>query len=797
MRYGHFDDKAREYVIERPDTPRAWINYAGSRLYGAIVTNNAGGYSFYRSPAEGRILRFRFNSIPMDQPGRYFYLRDRDNGDFWSASWQPVGKPLDRYKSVCRFGTGYTVITSRYASIETETAYFVPLDQTFEYWWLKVRNRGRKPRRLSVCSYAELTAEWNMHNDMLNLQYVAYIAQARCKDGLIEASSCARLREDPDHFANRDQSRWWWLTQVGGSVVAHDCDRDRFLGRYRSYHNPEAVERGRLGDSECYSDDPCAALQSDLELAPGASADVIVLLGIGKADVGARVRAEYAHAERAAAELAKLKGNMHGLLDGLAAKTPDADFDHMVNVWNAYNALMTFSWSRACSLVYTGDGRDAFGYRDTVQDLVGVAGLIPDAVRERLELMITGQDANGGAQPQIRPWLHRPGQMSPTPAQHYRSDDCQWLFNAVPLYVAETGDTAFYRRRLPYADQGETTVLGHLRRALEFNLERTGMHGLPCGLAADWNDCIKLGFKGESVFVTFQLRYGLKTYADIADMLGDSGEAQWARGQLTELDRKIQAYCWDGQWFVRAWREDGAVFGAAECEEGQIFLNPQSWAVLSGAATDAQARAAMDSVERLLATEYGLMLCAPAYEKIDHHVMRAVLMNPGNKENGGIFSHTQGWAVMADCLLGNGDRAYRHYRAYMPAAQNDKAEVREIEPFVHCQSTHSRFSKRFGASRVPWLSGTAAWSYHAATHYILGVRPEIGGLRIDPCIPAAWDGFTVRRLFRGKTVTIRVANPDHVQRGVREIMLNDKRLDSGLLPVDRLKDTNTATVTMG
>ena len=586
------------------------------------------------------------------------------------------------------------------------------------------------------------------------------------------------------------------MAQTGGRIAGHECDRERFIGRYRSYRNPEAVERGQLENSEAYGDDPCGAIQSDLELQPGASADILVLMGVGRADVGERIREGYGTPARAQGELDALKGRLHGLLESFGVETPDEDFNHMVNVWNAYNALMTFVWSRACSLVYTGEGRDAFGYRDTVQDTVGVTGLIPEEVRRRLEMMLTGQDSTGGAQPQIRPWQHRPGQMLPTPAHEYRSDDALWLFDAVPAYVAETGDTGFYRTVLPYADRGEATVLGHLRRALEFNLERTGAHGLPCGLLADWNDCLKLGFHGESLFVAFQVRHGLRVYAEIADLLGEAAESQWAREQLAAFDPRLQAHGWDGDWFLRAWREDGVPLGSKRCEEGKIFLNTQSWAVLSGAATAEQAVRAMDAVEQHLETEYGLMLCAPPYEKADHRVTRAVLMNPGTKENAGIFSHTQGWAVMADCLLGNGERAYRHYRAYMPAAQNDRAEVREIEPFVHCQSTHSRFSKKFGASRIPWLSGTASWSYIAATQYILGIRPEVAGLRIDPCIPGAWKGFDVRRRFRGKILEIRIENPDGVQKGVRRVELNGRAIDGTLLPIGRLEERN-AVVTLG
>ncbi|HNW41676.1 MAG TPA: N,N'-diacetylchitobiose phosphorylase, partial [Opitutaceae bacterium] len=490
MNYGHFDDAAREYVITRPDTPRAWSNYLGDRRYGAIITNNAGGYSFTRSPASGRFLRHRYNAVPMDMPGRQFYLRDQASGDYWSAAWQPVGKPLEQYKTATRFGPGYAVIESEYSGIKTAATYFVPLNQDFEYWHLKVTNTGSEPRKLSVFSYCEFTTEWNLTQDTFNLQYAQYISDAVWKDGTILASSCKRLPEDPGNFSNNDQSRWWWMTQVGGTIAGFDCEREKFLGVYRSYDRPEAVERGACGNHEHFSDNGCGVIQSDLTLAPGESTDVIVLLGIGKGAKAKSIRAKFANVPAVERELAKLKKHWHGLLDVMQVKTPDADFDHMTNVWGAYNALMTFEWSRSCSLVYTGDQRDGFGFRDTVQDFLGVTHMMPDAVRERMILMLSAQDSTGGAQPEVRPWSHVPGKMKPTPASHYRSDDCQWFFNSVPAYVAESGDTKFYDLVVPYADKGKATVFGHLRRALEFNLERTGKHGLPCGLLADWNDCL-------------------------------------------------------------------------------------------------------------------------------------------------------------------------------------------------------------------------------------------------------------------------------------------------------------------
>jgi N,N'-diacetylchitobiose phosphorylase len=798
VRYGHFDDENYEYVIERPDTPRSWSNYFGTREYGGVITNNAGGYSFYQSSALGRFLRLQFNAIPMDQPGRYFYLYDRESDDYWSASWQPVGKPLDEYRSTCRFGTSYTIIESAYSGIRTEATYFVPLEQHFEYWRLKVSNVGKRTRRLSLFTYCEFVSEWNIFQDGFNLQYSAYIVRADWRDGMVRCSSLGNLPPDPEDFAKGDQGRWWWMALVGGEVAGYDLDREAFIGPYRGYHNPLAVERGYCSGSTAYSGNACGGLQVDVALEPGETRELLVLLGVGRAEEeGAKARAEFGSPERAAQELEKVKREWHGRLGKFVVDSPDEDLDHMVNVWNAYNALITFYWSRSASLVYTGDQRDGYGYRDTVQDILGVLPSIPGEARERLDLMITGQESNGGARPEVKPFAHWPGRMEPTPPEQVRADDALWLFNSVPAYVAETGDVDFYDKVLPYSDEGEDTVLGHLRRALEFTLERNGAQGLPAGLRADWNDCLKLGYRGESLFVAFQLRYGLVVYASVARLLKRSAEVAWAEAELERLDAAIQAHGWDGAWFVRAYREDGSVIGSSQNGEGSIFLNPQSWAVLSGAATEGQARSAMDAVEEHLATVYGLVLCAPPFKEVDYHVVRAVLFNPGEKENGSIFSHTQSWAVMADCLLGNGDRAYRHYRAYMPARFNDRPETREIEPYVHCQSTSSKFSHRPGMSHIPWLSGTASWSSFAATQYILGIRPEVEGLRIDPCIPSGWEAFSVRRAFRGKVLNIKVQNPTGVQKGVSKVVLNREEIEGNLIPVDRMRDENDVTVMLG
>lgn len=788
MQYGHFDDASCEYQITRPDTPRSWSNYLGDTNYGAIITNNAGGYSFYRSAAVGRFLRLRFNAVPLDQPGRYFYLRDEETGDFWSSSWQPVGKPLETYRSTCRHGTAYTVLTSEYSDIRTESTYFVPLGQRFEYWRLKVTNTGSRARKVAVFTYCEFASEWNTVQDLINLQYSGYIVRTDFVDGLLECASLGHLPEDGENFTNGDQGRWSWMAMPVNPLEGFDTAREAFIGPYGSYARPAAVCSGRPTDSLAHGDSACGGLRTTLFLEPGKTREVLILLGVGRASrEGREAVAAFGSLDRATEELDRLRAHWHARLGNLTVKTPDPAFDSMINVWNAYNCLITFAWSRTASLVYNGE-RDGLGYRDTVQDILGVLHAIPVEARERLELMITGQESTGGARPVVQPFRHRPGEMPLTDPKEYRSDDCLWLFVTVPAYVAETGDEGFYQRILPYSDQGSDTVLGHLRRALEFNLRQTGRHGLPCGLLADWNDCLKLGFHGESVFVAFQLRHGLQTYEGIARHLGLAGEADWAAGECQALDARLARCAWDGAWFVRAFTESGEAIGSSASAEGSLFLNPQSWAILSGAATPDQAESAMEAVHQRLATPFGLTLCDPPFVQTKHDVVRAVLFNTGQKENGGIFCHTQGWAVIAETLLGHGNRAWDYYRAYLPAAYNDRAEIRQQEPYVHCQSTHAPASRQAGASRLPWLSGTAAWAYHAATHHILGIRPEPGGLRIDPCIPSAWPEFSVRRRFRRVWLNISVKNPDHLEKGLVRLTLNGSALPDNLVPVDLLTE---------
>ena len=797
MKYGHFDDKRKEYVITSPDTPKSWSNYLGDTRYGAIITNNAGGYSFFRSSVQGRFMRLKFNTVPIDQPGRYIYLHDRDSNDFWSASWQPVGKPLDKYKSECRHGSAYTKIASEYAGIESETLYFVPLEKDFEVWNVKVTNKGNTPRKLRAFTYVEFASNWNMYDDLTNLQYTQYIIKTAYRDGFIDHGSNLSIPPNPDNFQNKDQGRHSFIGVVGLPVTGFDSDRDRFLGDYRTYANPIVVEQGECLNSLTEGDNGCGVLQMDIDLAPGESKIFTVVLGIGAAEIEGKAAAKVIDKQaKIEQEYNKVVDYWHNRIAGFTAITPDAEFNSMINMWNPFNNLITFAWSRAASLIYSGE-RDGMGFRDSVQDMVGIMQNIPDEAIERLELLITGQNSNGGAMPVVKPYAHHPGAEPPTPESEFRSDDSMWLFNAVPVYVKETGDIDYYNKILPYSDKGEATVLGHLRRAIEFNLERSGEHRLPCGLRADWNDSLVLGAKGESVMVAMQLRYALAVYVDICKLLEKEDEQKWAEKELTVLTENIDKYAWDGEWYIRAYKDDGYKFGSKESLEGKIYLNTQTWALISGQATEKKAEQVMKSVAENLTTPYGLQICDPPYEKTESSVIKAPLFNRGMKENGSIFQHIQGWGVMAETILGHGNTACKYHKAYLPAAYNENAEVRQIEPYVYAQSTASRYSMREGQSRCPWLSGTASWAYYSAAQYILGIRPDYDGLRIDPCIPSAWDKFEVIRRFRGKMIRICVTNPDGVEKGVKQVVLNGKAIEGNLLPASALLPENEVEVVMG
>jgi len=737
----------------------------------------------------------RFNGVPADQPGRYLYLRDDAGGDacaageFWSASWQPVGKPLSAdggadggYVGTVRHGLGYSVFEARYAGIESTLTCFVPRGQAFEYWALRVTNPGDAPRRLSVFSYAELANEWHFRQDLENLQYSQYVVQARYEDGMI-------------HRFNRTRSgaKSLFFGLAGAEVTSFDTDRDAFLGRYRTPAAPVAVERGRCSGSETVGDNACASLHATVELAPGESRDLIFVLGMGQPGAewrglpsGREVLATYATPERVAAELEAIRADWADHLTPMQVDTPDPELNSMVNVWHAYQTHMTFNWSRGVSLVEAGD-RDGLGYRDTVQDMLAVTHSIPEAVRERLDLILTGQTAEGGAMPLVKPLTHTPGQEQAPTVEQYRSDDTLWLPLTVANFVFETGDLDYLDTELPYADSGRASVLDHLLQALRFSMAHRGTNGLMQGLAADWNDCVNLGVSGESLFSTFLFHAACGRVAELARIRGRDADAAWCEEQAAAVRKAAGDVAWDGDWFIRGISATGVRLGSAALPEGKIYLESNVWAVISGAAEEDRALQCMDSVHQHLATEHGLVLCEPPHTKPVEGVMLSLLVYPpSHKENGGIFCHSNSWAIVAEAMLGRGDRAYDYYRSYLPARYNDQADVHQAEPYVYCQFTHGKHSPRFGQSRNSWLTGTASWTYIAVTQYLLGIAPVADGLRIDPCIPADWDGFEVERRFRGRRIRIRVQNPGHVNRGVRSLTLNGEAVDGNVVPADRL-----------
>lgn len=771
MKYGFFDNKKKEYVITHPATPASWSNYLGDTRYGAIITNNAGGYSFFRSAVQGRFMRFRSNTIPIDQPGRYIYFHDMETRESWSASWQPMAKPLNEFESVCRHGTAYSIITSGYRGITSETTYFVPLGQAFEYWLCKLTNNSNKKRKIRVFTFVEFANHWHMYHDTVNLQYSQYIIKSRVAENIIEHGINVNLSLDEKGSAN-EAAKYSFIGIAGANVSGFDTDREAFLGRYGDYKNPEVVLQGKCKQSLAEGYNGCGVLQTEVELEPGESKEFTVVMGIGRInDTGKRVMEEASNTALVKDRLKELIQHWHTRLSHFTIESPDSSFNSMINTWNPYNCLITFAWSRAASLVYAGE-RDGYGYRDTLQDLLGIIHILPEEAKKRLELMITGQASTGGAMPVVKFYGHKPGMEKAPEEAEYRSDDSMWLFIAIPTYVKETGDIDFFNKVLPYADNGEDTVLNHMKKAIIFNLDRSGKHGLPCGLMADWNDCLELGHDGESVFVALQLYYALGVYADITKMLGHHKETSWSKEQQLRLGGRIEEHAWDGKWYLRAYSENGQVFGSEKNQEGSLWLNPQSWAVISGHAGKERARKILGVVKERLSTKYGIMICDPPYVNEELSVIRAVLFNPGMKENGSIFNHTQGWIVMAETLAGNGDNAFEYFRSSMPASYNEQADIRQIEPYVYSQSTHGKHSSHHGASSLPWLTGAATWAYYAATQYILGIQPDYTGIHINPCIPGNWEKLNITRYFRGKTLHIEIRNPGKIQKGIKKLLLN-------------------------
>lgn len=798
MKYGHFDETRKEYVIDRPDTPAPWANYLGSPAYGAIISNNAGGYSFEKSGANGRIIRYIFNSF--DQPGRYVYLRDDDTSDFWSASWQPVGKSLDEYKSECHHGTAYTNIMADYSGIHSEVLYYVPLDKTHEVWNVTLTNKSNKTRHLSAIGFCEFTNDCNYEQDQVNLQYTLFISRTYYRDQkILQVINENVVNDSVD--GNAVNKRFFGLA---GSEVASYCgDKEEFLGMYHTYADPVAVINGDCGNKLNYNENSCGALQTKITLEPGESKTFSFILGMKDEATANEIMKAYEDEKTCAAELQELIDYWHGKLDNFQVKTPSESFNNMINTWNSYQCFMTFIWSRAASFTYCGL-RNGYGYRDTVQDIQGIIHLAPEMALEKIRFMLSAQVNNGGGLPLVK-FTHTPGKEdTPDDASYvqetghpaYRADDALWLFPTVYKYISETGNTAFLDEVIPFANKDEATVYEHLKRAVAFSLNHLGPHGMPAGLYADWNDCLRLGANGESSFVALQFYYAMTILKIFAEYKKDTEYVQYLEETQKAFGEKVQELCWDNDRFVRGYTESGERIGEAAAPEANMWLNPQSWAVISGLATPEQGDAALNNVYERLNTEYGAILMDPPYHAHAFDGALAVIYNQGTKENSGIFSQSQGWLILAEALRGHGERAFTYFMENSPAAQNDCAEIRRLEPYCYGQFTEGKASKHFGRSHVHWLTGTASTVMVGCVEGILGLRPDLEGLRLSPSVPKSWKHFEIEKVFRGKQLHISVENPEEKESGCCSLVLNGQKLADNYIPEKLLQDKNEVILTL-
>ena len=797
MKYGYFDDKNREYVIDRPDTPAPWANYLGSPEYGAIISNNAGGYSFAKSGANGRILKYVFNQS--DRPGRYIYLRDNETKDYWSASWQPVGKDLSSYQSECRHGLGYTKMKAVYSGIESEAVYYVPQDREYEVWVLSVTNRSDQPRSLTATGYAEFTNHGNYEQDQVNLQYSLFISRTLFRDNRI----IQRIHGNLDAVSKAKKDGGDEMTErffgLAGAEVSSFCGvKADFIGSYRDYGNPAGIENGELPNTLNYNENSCGALSFRMELLPGETRTAAFLLGEKRDEEAAGILEEYSDVRgKTEADLLELKGWWEEKLSALRVETPSAAFNTMINTWNAYNCFMTFIWSRAASFIYCGL-RNGYGYRDTVQDIQGIIHLAPEMAADKIRFMLSAQVDNGGGLPLVK-FTHNAGhEDTPDDASYvketghpaYRADDALWLFPTVWKYVAETGNTGFLDEEIPYANRDSGTVYDHLKRAVDFTMKHLGPHKMPAGLYADWNDCLRLGKNGESVFVAFQFYLALDILKKFAGYKKDVSYASFLEEEKQRLAERISGLCYDGDQFIRGFTEENETIGFHSDPEANFWLNPQSFSVISGFADGEQTEKVLNKVFERLNTEYGVMLMDPPYHAHAFDGALAVIYNQGVKENAGIFSQSQGWIILAEALAGHGDRAFQYYLENCPAAQNDEAEIRGMEPYCYGQFTEGKASPHFGRSHVHWLTGTASTMMVGSVEGILGLRPDLEGLRIDPSIPHDWETLKIEKIFRGKKLSIRIENRGCRESGVKELYLNGELLPGCYIPAEKMLPEN-------
>lgn len=798
MRYGHFDNENREYVIDRPDVPVSWTNYLGVRDFCTVISHNAGGYSFYKNAEHHRITRFRQNGVPLDRPGHYVYVRDDDTGEFWSISWQPVGLDLTKAKYECRHGLSYSSFSCDYQDIAAKQTLFVPLDDDVELWDVRLKSTSGRARRLSVFSYVEFSFH-HIEIDNQNLQMSLYAAGSNYGDGIIEY----------DFFYEP-----WTFHYFASNFEpdSYDCVRDQFLGNYRTESNPIAVERGSCHGSTELGGNHCGALHKRLTLQPGEEERIVLMLGVGPRSQGREIKRKYSDLGSVDRAFRELRNYWDEKVKIFHCKTPHEGLDTMTNIWTLYQAETCVVWSRFASFVEVG-GRTGLGYRDTSQDVMSVVHTNPGKCRQRILELLHGQVSQGYGLHLFDPdWFDpekqkAPKFKSPTIAhapsrdqmihgiEHTCSDDALWLVTTVVEYVKETGEIGLFDEVVPFADEGEATVYEHLKRALDFSAAQVGATGICKGLRADWNDCLNLG-GGESAMVSFMHHWALRAFLEAATFLERKDDVARYSAMAEKVRQACESELWDGEWYLRGITAKGLKVGGHENEEGKVFIESNTWAVVSDVAAPERAQSCMDVVDKYLYSPYGIHLLWPAFSKPNDDIGFVGRVYKGIKENAAIFSHPNPWAVIAECKLGRGGRAMKFYDSLLPFNQNDKIEVRQAEPYSYCQFVMGKDHTAYGRARHPWLTGSAGWNYTAVTRWMLGVRLGFDGMIVDPCVPPGWREFEITRRWRNATFHIAVKNPNGVEKGVKSVTLNGKRL-SGAIPEQPASSVNEVVVTMG
>jgi cellobiose phosphorylase len=767
MKYGHFDDNAREYVITRPDTPLPWINYLGCESFFGLISNTAGGYSFFKDARLRRLTRYRYNNAPYDMGGRYIYLRDNADGKFWSPSWMPVRSALDEY--TCRHGMGYTIIRSVSRQIEAETRYFVPMGENLEIWELTLTNKREQAVDISVFSAVEFCL-WDAWDDSTNFQRNFSTGQVELVDEVIYHKT--EYRERRDHFA---------YFACSEKLTGFDTQREDFLGAYRGWDSPAVVEAGESSNSVAHGWQPIGSQHVKVQLKAGESKKIIFILGYHENRKDAKfdppgsqtinkktvklIIDKYLQPKIVEAAFIALRNYWTELLGKLRVNTPDMHTNRMVNIWNAYQCMITFNMSRSASYFESGIGR-GMGYRDSNQDLLGFVHMIPERARERILDLAATQLKNGGAYHQYQPLTKRGN----NDVGSGFNDDPAWLVLAVAAYLKETGDWTILDMPVQYENEigSETPLYEHLQCSLQYTLDRLGPNDLPLIGRADWNDCLNLncfsdtpgqsfqtttnkdGKVAESVFIAGLFVLAAKEMVEIAKHRHDADETKKMQNAALRMEETVWKSGWDGEWFRRAYDDFGHVLGSKENKEGQIFIEPQGICIWAGLGVeDGRAQKALDSVAKYLATPHGIVLQQPAFSKYYLHLGEISSYPPGYKENAGIFCHTNPWIMIAETKIGRGDQAFDYYTRINPSKREEISDLHKCEPYVYPQMIAGKDAPTHGEAKNSWLSGTAAMNYVAITQAILGIQPQYDGLAINPVIPSGWQGFEVVRQFRG------------------------------------------------